>query len=77
MGTDVMIKGIVDLMYEEEDGIVIVDYKSDRGASADELRERYRKQLEIYKAALELTTGKRVKGLLLYSIELAQEIVIL
>lgn len=77
MGTDVMIKGIVDLMYEEEDGIVIVDYKSDRGASADELRERYRKQLEIYKAALELTTGKRVKGLLLYSIELTQEIVIL
>lgn len=77
MGTDVMIKGIVDLMYEEEDGIVIVDYKSDRGASANELRERYRKQLEIYKAALELTTEKKVKGLSLYSIELAQEIVIL
>lgn len=77
MGTDVMIKGIVDLMYEEEDGIVIVDYKSDRSASANELRERYSKQLEIYKAALELTTGKKVKGLSLYSIELAQEIVIL
>ncbi|MCM1530253.1 MAG: UvrD-helicase domain-containing protein [Alistipes sp.] len=76
MGTDVMIKGIVDLMYEEEDGIVIVDYKSDRGVSANALRERYRKQLEIYKAALELTTGKRVKGLSLYSIELEQEIVI-
>ncbi len=77
IGTDVMIKGIVDLMYEEEDGIVIVDYKSDRGTSANELRERYKKQLEIYKAALELTTGKRVKGLSLYSIELAKEIVIL
>ncbi len=77
VGTDVMIKGIVDLMYEDADGIVIVDYKSDRGVSAAELRERYRKQLEIYKAALELTIGKRVKGLSLYSIELCQEIKIL
>lgn len=74
--SDGMIKGIIDLMYEEDDGIVIVDYKSDRGTPAEKLRERYSKQLEIYKAALELTTGKAVKGLSLYSIELEREIVI-
>lgn len=74
--SDGMIKGIIDLMYEEEDGIVIVDYKSDRGMTEDQLREHYRRQLEIYKAALELTTEKKVKGLSLYSIELKKEIVI-
>lgn len=74
--SDGMIKGIIDLMYEEEDGIVIVDYKSDRGMTEDQLREHYRRQLEIYKAALELTTEKMVKGLSLYSIELKKEIVI-
>lgn len=75
--SDGMIKGIIDLVYEEDDGLVIVDYKSDRGVSADELRDRYTMQLMIYKSALELTSGKNVKGLSLYSIELEQEIVIM
>lgn len=74
--SDGMIKGIIDLMYEEDDGIVIVDYKSDRGMTENQLRERYRRQLEIYKAALELTTEKSIKGLELYSIELKKEIII-
>ncbi len=72
--SDGMIKGIIDLMYEEDDGIVIVDYKSDRGANEVQLRERYAKQMEIYKAAIELTTEKKVKGLILYSIEMEKEI---
>ena len=74
--SDGMIKGIIDLVYETDDGLVIVDYKSDRGMTPDELRERYTTQLEIYKAAVELTTGKKVTGLALYSIELEKEIVI-
>lgn len=74
--SDGMIKGIIDLVYEEDDGVVIVDYKSDRGMTADALRERYTKQLQIYKAAIELITEMPVKGLSLYSIELKQEIVI-
>lgn len=74
--SDSMIKGIIDLMFEEADGIVIVDYKSDRFTSEEELRQRYCKQLEIYKSAIELTMGKRVKELLLYSIEMEREIAI-
>lgn len=74
--SDGMIKGIIDLVYEEDDGVVIVDYKSDRGMTAEALRERYTKQLQIYKAAIELITEIHVKGLSLYSIELKQEIVI-
>ncbi len=72
--SDGMIKGIIDLMFEEDDGIVVVDYKSDRFITEEQFRQRYSRQLEIYKAAIELTTGKKVKELLLYSIELEREI---
>ncbi len=68
--SDGMIKGIVDLLIEEEDGLVIVDYKSDRHITKAALRERYTPQIMIYKAAMELSTGKKVKEALLYSFEL-------
>ena len=58
------------------DGIVIVDYKSDRGVSLAALRERYAMQLRLYKAAIELTTGKKVKETMLYSFELKESIVV-
>ena len=74
--SDGMIKGIIDLMFEEPDGIVIVDYKSDRGVSLAALKERYAMQLRLYKAAIELTTGKRVKETLLYSFELKDSITV-
>lgn len=74
--SDNMIKGIIDLMYEDKDGIVIVDYKSDRGISAEGLKERYTGQLQIYKSAIELITGKKVKELVIYSIELKKAIIL-
>ena len=72
--TDGMVKGIIDLMFEEKDGIVIVDYKSDRGVSARKLKERYKMQLQLYKSAVELITGKKVKETLLYSFELHETV---
>ena len=72
--SDGMIKGIIDLMFEEDDGIVIVDYKSDRGADEDTLRKRYTPQLRLYRSAVEITTGKKVKELCLYSIQLEKTI---
>lgn len=72
--SDGMIKGIIDLMFEEKDGIVIIDYKSDRRISLQKLKERYSTQLKFYKAAVELTTGKKVKEAILYSFELRDHI---
>ncbi len=70
-----MIKGIIDLMFSEDDGeIVIVDYKSDRGASEAALRQRYTAQLTLYRSAVELTMGRKVKEGLLYSFELKKTI---
>ena len=71
---DGMIKGIIDLMFEDENGIVIVDYKSDRQASEKCLRERYAVQLKLYCSAVELITGKKVKESYLYSFELKKAI---
>ena len=42
--SDGMIRGIIDLMFEEVDGIVILDYKTDKGISLQKMKERYSTQ---------------------------------
>ena len=70
----VLIQGIIDVFFEEEDGLVLMDYKTDRVSDAEELVQRYRVQLEHYEEALERLTGKRVKQKLIYSFALEKEI---
>jgi len=72
--SDGMIKGIIDLMFEENGSIVIVDYKSDRGTSAERLAERYSTQLRLYRSAIELTMKMSVQEAYLYSFELRKQI---
>ncbi len=71
-----MIQGIIDMYFEEEDGLVLVDYKTDAVKNADELVKRYKLQLDLYARALEQTTGKRVKEKWIYSFALEQEILL-
>ncbi|MBP5224430.1 MAG: PD-(D/E)XK nuclease family protein, partial [Lachnospiraceae bacterium] len=73
-GERIMVQGIMDMYFEEDDGIVIVDYKTDRVEDAGVLKERYHRQLELYAAALEQITGKRVKETWIYSFALDEEI---
>lgn len=63
----VMIQGIIDLYFEEEDGLVLIDYKTDRVSKEEELITRYQTQLDSYEKALEQMTGKLVKERYLYS----------
>ena len=63
----VLIQGIIDAYFEEEDGIVLVDYKTDRIISTDALWTRYETQMDHYQDALERLTGKKVKERILYS----------
>ena len=72
--SDGMIKGIVDLIFEENGSLVLVDYKSDRRTTDEVLKERYKIQLRLYKSAMELTTNKIVAEAYLYSFELKKEI---
>lgn len=73
-----LIQGIIDLSFEEDDGLVIVDYKTDRVAGGkageDELRRRYAIQLDYYAKALCQITGKKVKEKIIYSFALGKEI---
>ena len=64
----IRLQGIIDCFFEEEDGIVLLDYKTDyvEEGNEDEIIERYRSQLKYYKDALEKITGKRVKESYLY-----------
>lgn len=72
----VLIQGIIDAFFYEEDEIVIVDYKTDRIFRGEELAERYRAQLVYYGKALEMMTGKKVKERLIYSFTLGKTIAV-
>jgi ATP-dependent helicase/nuclease subunit A len=71
---DVLIQGIIDVYFEEDDEIIVLDYKTDHVKSSEELVLRYKKQLELYAEALEQTTGKKVKERVIYSFCLGKEI---
>ena len=70
----ILIQGIIDVYFEEEDGLVLLDYKSDLVSEEEELIRRYRVQLNYYKRALEQMLNRRVKEMLIYSLPLAKEI---
>lgn len=72
-----LIQGIIDAFFEENDGFVLVDYKTDRNKTEEELVRTYRKQQEAYSRAIEAATGKKVKEMILYSTDLGKEIVII
>lgn len=74
--SDGTIKGIADLIYRDSEGLVIVDYKSSsrKDVSEDYLRSKYSRQLELYKAAMEIAKGEKVVKLFIYSFELKKEI---
>ena len=66
----VLIQGIIDVYFVEEDGIVLLDYKTDAVKTGEELKERYQTQIDYYTEALEKITGLKVKEKILYSFAL-------
>lgn len=71
---DILVQGVIDVYFEEEDGLVLMDYKTDRVSEGEELIKRYQTQLEYYGQALERLTHKKVKEKLIYSFALHQVI---
>lgn len=71
-GETVLIQGIIDAYYETEEGLVLVDYKTDRVMRKDgqDLVEKYRVQLRYYARALSRLTGKKVVRQLICSFAL-------
>lgn len=70
----VILQGIVDAFIMEEEGIILVDYKTDQVKDREELKNRYQKQIDLYSEALEQILGKKVKRRALYSFSLGEEV---
>ena len=64
----VIIQGVIDCYFEESDGIILIDYKTDYVPEGknDIIKDRYRIQIDYYTKALEKMTDKKVKEKYIY-----------
>lgn len=64
----VRIQGVIDCFLDEEDGITLIDYKTDYidSENREKVIEQYETQIYYYTMALERITGKKVKEKYLY-----------
>ena len=72
----VLVQGIIDAWFEEDDSIILVDYKTDR-VPVDEpgyLARLYHAQMDLYRRALEQLTEKRTAESWLYSFALERAV---
>lgn len=67
IGDNTAIQGQIDMFFEEEDGIVIVDYKSDTEKNLEKEKDNYSLQVKIYAKVAPKLFGKPVKEMYLYS----------
>ena len=74
----IMLRGIIDAYFEEDEKIVIVDYKTDfvNNENREEVISRYKKQLDLYAEVLENLTGKKVKEKYIYLFGIDEDILI-
>ena len=63
----IIIEGVVDCLIFEEDGIILLDYKTDKVDNGNILKERYQKQLELYKMAIEKRFSMKTLKMYIYS----------
>lgn len=83
-GAAVTVQGVVDCMFEDADGrIVLADYKTDRltdyelahkGAAAVKLLERHKNQLSYYRKICSAMLGRSVDEVYIYSLPLGDVI---
>ena len=70
----VIVQGAVDICFVEDDGIVVLDFKTDRVEKEEQLIDAYGEQLSIYALACEKIFEKPVKEKIIYSFALSKEI---
>lgn len=70
----IIVQGAVDICFLEDDGVVVLDFKTDRVSSPDQLIKAYGEQLSIYAFACEKIFKKPVKEKLIYSFSLERTI---
>ena len=73
-GEVIIIEGVADCAFIENGGLVIIDFKTDRVDNSEELAEKYREQLRIYRRCLGEVIGLPVKQTLIYSFKLGETV---
>ncbi len=63
----IIIQGVADLIVETEDGKILIDYKTTRANTKDQLVEKYQVQLKLYKVCLEKAMQKNIDKVYIYS----------
>lgn len=64
----VLIQGVIDCLFEDEQGLVLLDYKTDAvyGNQLKRIRERYQLQVDLYAKAVEQIRGQKVTAKILF-----------
>lgn len=71
---EIIVQGAVDVAFEENGKLVIVDYKTDRVKDISKLAILYKKQLELYRLAMEQSTEMTVSECIICSVHLGEYI---
>ena len=72
---NILVQGIIDLYFIDEDNrLVLVDYKTDRVERLEELIPKYKTQLDLYKQALEEALDRKVDEVYIYSVHKSESI---
>lgn len=78
----ILIQGVIDCAFRDDDGIVVVDFKTDRYSAADEKEgfrrfvDRYRRQLDLYCEVVEKEYGEPVARASLFMLRAGREVVV-
>ncbi len=65
---ETLLQGVIDAAFREEDGWVLIDYKTDRFEDGKAFVDRHREQLNWYAEAVRRITGEPVQALFLYAL---------
>lgn len=72
---EILVQGIIDLYYiNKENQLILVDFKTDYVKQEQELIEKYKEQLILYKEAIEISLNRKVDKMYIYSIYLQKNI---
>lgn len=70
----IIIEGVADCAFVENGSLVIVDFKTDKASSGEELAQKYKEQLSVYRRCLSEVMGMPVKQTLIYSFRLGETV---
>ncbi len=72
-GNRILVQGIIDCCFEEDGEYILIDYKSSY-RTIEDIKAKYKTQLDLYRDAISKGTGKPVKEAYLYSFELGEAV---